>query len=119
MERPVGRRYPVIREQTQKNLPLGFVFAEEDFGDCGHGDLCGKGRYWRTGPTCDERTILGQTVSSFGARPEARDGNGWWVQTVAELFPPHNVRLDLPMARADAVKSAAAKGDADKQGSPL
>lgn len=36
-------------------------------------------------------------------------------KSVAELFAPHNRRLDLPMARADAVKSAAAAGDADKQ----
>jgi hypothetical protein len=35
--------------------------------------------------------------------------------TVAELFAPTSRRLDLPMARSDAVKSAAAKGDADKQ----
>lgn len=35
---------------------------------------------------------------------------------VAELFAPHNVRLDLPMARADAVKSARALGDEGKQG---
>jgi hypothetical protein len=44
-----------------------------------------------------------------------REDDRLQVITVAELFAPHNVRLDLPMARADAVKSAAAKGDADKQ----
>jgi DNA modification methylase len=44
-----------------------------------------------------------------------REDDRLQVITVAELFPPHNRRLDLPMARADAVKSAAAKGDADKQ----
>jgi hypothetical protein len=48
-----------------------------------------------------------------------REDDRLQVVTVAELFPPHNVRLDLPMARADAVKSAAAKGDADKQGNLL
>lgn len=40
------------------------------------------------------------------------------VITVAELFDYDGrpgIRLDLPMARTDAVKSAAAKGDADKQ----
>lgn len=35
------------------------------------------------------------------------------VITVAEILA--GKRLDLPMARADAVKSAAALGDADKQ----
>ncbi len=35
------------------------------------------------------------------------------VITVAELF--QGKRLDLPMARTDAVKAAAAIGDADKQ----
>ena len=44
-----------------------------------------------------------------------REDDRLQVITVAELFAPHNARLDLPMARADAVKSAAAKGDEDKQ----
>ena len=44
-----------------------------------------------------------------------REDDRLQVVTVAELFAPHNRRLDLPMARTDAVKSAAAKGDADKQ----
>ncbi|MFM9977899.1 MAG: DNA methyltransferase [Sphingomonadaceae bacterium] len=44
-----------------------------------------------------------------------REDDRLQIVFVAELFAPHNVRLDLPMARADAVKSAAAKGDADKQ----
>ena len=44
-----------------------------------------------------------------------REDDRLQVITVAELFAPHNVRLNLPMARADAVKSAAAKGDEDKQ----
>jgi SAM-dependent methyltransferase len=48
-----------------------------------------------------------------------REDDRLQVITVAELFPPHNHRLDLPMARADAVKSAAALGDEDKQGSFL
>ncbi len=42
-----------------------------------------------------------------------REDNRLQVITVAELF--QGKRLDLPMARADAVKSAAAKGVADKQ----
>ncbi|WP_222873998.1 hypothetical protein [Hankyongella ginsenosidimutans] len=40
------------------------------------------------------------------------------VITVAELFDydgKPGKRLDLPMARTDAVKSAAAKGDEDRQ----
>ena len=41
------------------------------------------------------------------------------VVTVAEMFAPLNKRLDLPMARGDAVKSAAAVGDSDKQGALL
>jgi hypothetical protein len=42
-----------------------------------------------------------------------REDDRLQVITVAELFQGKS--LDLPMARADAVKSAAAKGDADKQ----
>ena len=48
-----------------------------------------------------------------------REDDRLQVITVAELFAPHNRRLDLPMARTDAVKSAAARGDADKQGNLL
>jgi Restriction endonuclease len=47
-----------------------------------------------------------------------REDDRLQVITVAELFDRPDrpgVRLNLPMARADAVKSAAAKGDADKQ----
>ena len=44
-----------------------------------------------------------------------REDDRLQVITVAELFAPHNRRLDLPMARTDAVKAAAASGDADKQ----
>ncbi|MBX9814918.1 MAG: hypothetical protein A4S12_10405 [Proteobacteria bacterium SG_bin5] len=47
-----------------------------------------------------------------------REDDRLQVITVAELFDYPNKparRLDLPMARKDAVKSAAAKGDADKQ----
>ena len=47
-----------------------------------------------------------------------REDDRLQVITVAELFDhPGNPgkRLDLPMARADAVKAAAARGDADKQ----
>ena len=49
-----------------------------------------------------------------------RDDDVLQVVTVAELFDydgKPGVRLALPMARTDAVKSAAAKGDADKQAS--
>lgn len=42
-----------------------------------------------------------------------REDDRLQVITVAELF--QGKRLDLPMARTDAVKSAAAKGDADRQ----
>jgi hypothetical protein len=48
-----------------------------------------------------------------------REDDRLQVVTVAELFAPHNKRLDLPMARADAVKAAAALGDEDKQASLL
>ncbi len=47
-----------------------------------------------------------------------REDDRLQVITVAELFDRpdrRGRRLDLPMARADAVKSARAKGDADKQ----
>jgi DNA modification methylase len=44
-----------------------------------------------------------------------REDDRLQVVTVAEIFAPLNKRLDLPMARADAVKSAAAVGDVDKQ----
>ena len=44
-----------------------------------------------------------------------REDDRLQVVVVAELFAPHNHRLDLPMARADAVKSAAAVGDAGAQ----
>jgi DNA modification methylase len=48
-----------------------------------------------------------------------REDDRLQVVTVAEIFAPMNKRLDLPMARADAVKSAAAVGDSDKQGALL
>ena len=47
-----------------------------------------------------------------------REDDRLQVITVAELFgrpDQPGVRLDLPMARTDAVKSAVAKGDSDKQ----
>ena len=47
-----------------------------------------------------------------------RDYDRLQVVTVAEMFDHPGrpgKRLDLPMARDDAVKSAAALGDADKQ----
>lgn len=46
-----------------------------------------------------------------------REDDRLQVVTVAELF--QGKRLDLPMARTDAVKSAAAKGDDDRQGALL
>ena len=48
-----------------------------------------------------------------------REDDRLQVVTVAEMFARLNKRLDLPMARGDAVKSAAAVGDADKQGALL
>ena len=51
-----------------------------------------------------------------------REDDRLQVITVAELFDRAGrpgVRLDLPMARTDAVKSAATRGDADTQGSLL
>jgi DNA modification methylase len=48
-----------------------------------------------------------------------REDDRLQVITVAELFAPHSRRLDLPMARADTVKSAEALDDADKQGNLL
>ncbi|MEO6091552.1 MAG: hypothetical protein ABIT04_03340 [Novosphingobium sp.] len=48
-----------------------------------------------------------------------REDDRLHVITVAELFAPHNRRLDLPMARTYGVKAAAALGDADKRGSLL
>jgi hypothetical protein len=44
-----------------------------------------------------------------------REDDRLQVITVAEIFAPLSKRLDLPMARTDAVKSASAVGDADKQ----
>ena len=46
-----------------------------------------------------------------------REDDRLQVITVAEIL--RGDRLDLPMARADAVKSAAARGDEDKQGALL
>ncbi len=46
-----------------------------------------------------------------------REDDRLQVITVAEILA--GKRLDLPMARADAVKAAAAQGDADKQGNLL
>ena len=48
-----------------------------------------------------------------------REDDRLQVITVAEMFAPLNKRLDLPMARGDAVKSASAVGDSDKQGALL
>ena len=59
------------------------------------------------------RKIAGGSVNLCYIDPPFNSKRNYFQ--VAELFAPHNRRLDLPMARADAVKSAAAKGDADKQ----
>ncbi len=63
----------------------------------------------------DEISAAGKYQNPFLNREDDR----LQVVTVAEIFAPHNKRLDLPMARADAVKSAAAVGDSDKQASLL
>ena len=44
-----------------------------------------------------------------------REDDRLQVVTIAELFAPHNKRLDLPMARADTLKSAQAVGDEGDQ----
>ena len=44
-----------------------------------------------------------------------REDDRLQVVTIAEIVPPLSRRLDLPWARGDAVRSAAALGDADKQ----
>lgn len=44
-----------------------------------------------------------------------REDDRLQVVTIAELFAPHNKRLDVPMARADAVKAAATLGDTGAQ----
>lgn len=68
----------------------------------------------------DEMTAAGKYVHPTIGREYDR----LQVVTVAELFPNLKEgrparRLDLPWARTDAVKKAAAKGDADKQGTLL
>ena len=68
----------------------------------------------------DEMTAAGKYVHPTIGREYDR----LQVVTIAEMFPdPVNGRaarrLDLPWARTDTVKKAAAKGDADKQGSLL
>lgn len=68
----------------------------------------------------DEMTAAGKYVHPTIGREYDR----LQVVTIAEMFPdaannrPAR-RLDLPWARTDTVKKAAAKGDADKQGSLL
>ena len=57
----------------------------------------------------DEITAAGKYKNPLLSREDDR----LQVITVAEILA--GKRLDLPMARADAVKSAAAQGDADKQ----
>ena len=57
----------------------------------------------------DEITAAGKYQNPLLSREDDR----LQVITVAEILA--GKRLDLPMARADAVKSAAAQGDADKQ----
>ena len=63
----------------------------------------------------EEITAAGKYQNPFLNREDDR----LQVVTVAELFAPHNKRLGLPMARTDAVTSAVAVGDADKQGALL
>ena len=63
----------------------------------------------------EEITAAGKYQNPFLNREDDR----LQVVTVAELFAPHNKRLGLPMARTDAVKSAAAVGDSEKQGALL
>lgn len=68
----------------------------------------------------DEMTAAGKYVHpTIG-----RECDRLQVVTIAEMFPDAKNgrparRLDLPWARTDTVKKAAAKGDADKQGSLL
>ena len=64
-----------------------------------------------TKPMRDEIAAAGKYKHPLLAREDDR----LQVVTVAELFAPHNRRLDLPMARGDAVKAAQALGDAGKQ----
>jgi DNA modification methylase len=68
----------------------------------------------------DEMTAAGK----YAHPTIGREYDRLQVVTVAELFPNAKEgrpakRLDLPWPRTDAVKKAAAKGDADKQGSLL
>ena len=63
-----------------------------------------------TKPMRDEIAAAGKYKHPYYDREDDR----LQVVTVAELFAPLNRRLDLPMAR-DAVKAAAAAGDADRQ----
>ncbi len=64
-----------------------------------------------TKPMRDEIAAAGKYQNPLLQREDDR----LQVVTVAELFAPHNRRLDLPMARTDAVRAAAALGDAGKQ----
>lgn len=64
-----------------------------------------------TKPMRDEITAAGKYKHPLLDREDDR----LQVVTVAELFAPHNVRLNLPMARDDAVKSAPALGDSVQQ----
>ncbi|WP_375382622.1 DNA methyltransferase [uncultured Sphingomonas sp.] len=64
-----------------------------------------------TKPMRDEIAAAGKYKNQLLEREDDR----LQVVTVAELFAPFNRRLDLPMARADAVKAAAALGDAGNQ----
>jgi len=66
-----------------------------------------------TKPMRDEIAAAGKYKNPLLIREDDR----LQVITVAELF--QGKRLDLPMARTDAVKSAAARGDADAQASLL
>jgi DNA modification methylase len=64
-----------------------------------------------TKPMRDEIAAAGKYKHPYLNREDDR----LQVITIAEIFAPQNKRLDLPMARTDAVKSASAVGDGDKQ----
>ena len=71
-----------------------------------------------TGPWQGPTAAMQREIAAAGKYQNpllARSDDRLQVVMIAELFAPHNRRLDLPMGRADAVRSAAALGDAAKQ----
>lgn len=70
-----------------------------------------------TGPLALSKAMLGEIQAAGKYRHPLLDREDDWLQVVmvAELFAPHNRRLNLPMARADALRAAQALGDAGKQ----